>query len=176
MNVETKCPLYILHFSIWSKVLVQNIPKIHEKLQPSEIFKNALAQILTYQKMVAISNPTPMQSMNITYNRKTMNCRKPNLRTMANTMDDTEIQNYDEFATTECNIPQSQAANRTKKAGSSLANCDFVSKIKMVISYNYRIYRSYAFCTWSSCKPSVVRRTNKTFAKLRTGSPFGRTS
>lgn len=71
----------------------------------------------TYQNIVATSIPNPMQSTKTTNKRNFMNCRNPRPKTMANPIDEM----------------QSQQARRTKNAGSSLANCDLVSEIEIVM-------------------------------------------
>lgn len=52
-----------------------------------------------------------MQSTNITYNKNFINWKNPSPKIIASPMDDTH----------------NQQASRTRKAGSSLANCDLVS-------------------------------------------------
>jgi hypothetical protein len=67
--------------------------------------------LVYHQNIVAVKTPTPIQSTKITYKRKLTNCQNLSFNTIAKPIE----------------VMQSQAANNTKNAGSSLANCDLVS-------------------------------------------------
>lgn len=97
--------------------------------------------------------------MNITYNKKTMNCPKLNLRTIANTIDDTEsIQVIICNNRIDQHIPHSQAANSTRKAGSSRANCDLLSENNRFIlcppHFNHLrfLYWKFLYTFWGAMK------------------------
>lgn len=74
-----------------------------------------------------------MQSTKMTYNKNLINWIKLNLNTIANAIDDTGIKDKYIIKVHKClllYLPAKQPPSKTKNAGSSLANCDFVSKIK----------------------------------------------
>lgn len=90
MYIKSISPFNILFVNIGTKIAVQNVPRINNLYQ-----SNKKAE--TYQKIVATIIPAPMQSMKMTYKRKTKNCTKFNLRTIAKPMEVTETQTFNQY-------------------------------------------------------------------------------
>lgn len=95
--------------------------------------------------IVATMIPVKMQSMSTTYKMKKIVWKNPKLKTNTNPSEvagNGENLNLSEILKFHSNLPHKQNTKSTRKAGSSLANCDLVSEKRKIVS-NWTILKWY---------------------------------